>query len=162
MLLLEPDGTGGSIASWSSPGSGSSLKRLTTASSWSRSARFRYTEANWIALTGSTRASPRSARSPMREASTSAPPRRASSEIQAPTASSWSGADRPSAGRPRETAQQLLAVEALAPAVALDHVEPRLLGALVGREALAAGGALAAPAHAVGDRTGVDHLRGVG
>src|SRR6185436_19759626 len=57
------------------------------------------------------------------------------------------GADRPSAGRPRETAQQLLAVEALAPAVALDHLQLRLLGALVGREALATGGALTAPAH---------------
>ena len=48
------------------------------------------------------------------------------------------GADRPPAGRPGEPAQQLLAIEALAPAVALDHLELRLLGALVGGEALAA------------------------
>ena len=48
------------------------------------------------------------------------------------------GAHRPPAGRAGQAAQQLLAVEALAPAVALEHVEARLLGALVGGEALAA------------------------
>ena len=85
----------------------------------------------------------------MRAASASLPPRRASSAIEVASASSWSAADRPAAGRPGEAAQQLLAIEALAPAVALDHVDARFLDALVGREALAAVAALAPPAHAV-------------
>src|SRR5512133_3961148 len=72
------------------------------------------------------------------------------------------GADRPAAGRPGETAQQLLAIEALAPAVALDHVDARFLDALVGREALAALAALAPAAHAVRAGAGVDHLGGIG
>ena len=98
----------------------------------------------------------------MRSASTSPPPRRASSAIHGGDRLELVGADRPPAGRPGEPAQELLAVEALAPAVALDHVHARLLGALVGGEALAAAGALAAPAHGVRGRAGVDHLGGLG
>ena len=56
---------------------------------------------------------------------------------------------RPLVGRPHEPAQELLAVEALAPPAALEHRHGRLLDALVGGEALAAGLALAPAPHGV-------------
>jgi hypothetical protein len=55
-------------------------------------------------------------------------------------------ADRPSAGSPGETAQELLAVEGLAASISLDHANLGLLRAFIGGEAFAAGIALSAPA----------------
>src|SRR5436305_7105279 len=68
------------------------------------------------------------------------------------------GLDRALAGRGRslESAQQLVAVEPLAPAVTLDDVHAQRVNPLVGREALAARLALAAPADRVSGVAGVD------
>src|SRR3954452_7757517 len=67
--------------------------------------------------------------------------------------------DRPLVGRARETAQQLLAIERLPRAVALDDGDRRRLGALVRREAHAAVLALAPAADRVArlGEPGVDH-----
>src|SRR5918996_927114 len=66
-------------------------------------------------------------------------------------------ADGAPAGRAREPALQLLAVEALARAVPLYDGGALLLDPLVGGEALPAGVALAAAPDRVGGGTGVDH-----
>jgi len=70
------------------------------------------------------------------------------------------GIQLPLVGGSVETAEQLLAVEGLAAAVALDHFEGLRNGALVGGEAVAARAALAPPANgAIGDAAGLEGLR---
>ena len=64
--------------------------------------------------------------------------------------------DRPLGAGDADALQQLVAVEWLAPPVALDD-QQRLGDLLVGREALAAGLALAPPADGLGGSTSVDH-----
>src|SRR5204862_3573202 len=62
---------------------------------------------------------------------------------------------------PGQAAQELLPIEGLTMAVALDHLHPLGHRPLVGGEAMAALGALAAPASgAVGDATGLEGLGG--
>jgi hypothetical protein len=71
------------------------------------------------------------------------------------------GVDVPLVACPGEAAEQLLSIEGLARAVALDHLRRLRDRPLVGREAVAAAGALAAPADgAVGDATGLEGLGG--
>ena len=112
-----------------------------------------------MAVTGSSRARPRSARSPIRSALTSAPPRRISRGDRVRKRFELLASHRAAAGRPHEPSKQLAAIEALRAAVALDHVDRQLLRPLVGGEAIAAAGALAAAADRVArvGQAGVDH-----
>ena len=125
----------------------------------------RYTEANWIAVTGSSRARPFSARSPILDGLDRGPLSLGAQLRRDRVRKLFEllASHRAATGRPNEPPKQLAAIEALGGAVALDHVDRHLLRPLMRGEPIAALRALAPAADRVArvGQTRVDDAGGI-